>query len=105
MPNEHETHRRHDAAERGDVAPAHRLAEHHDHEYAKHRERDRFLRDLELTRGPSSRIADPVGGNGQRIFDSGKHPADQENPCQRPSLGDGRATLEMPIPGSGHEDV
>ena len=91
--------RRHDAGESGKMAPVERLAQKRDHEEAEDDQRDRFLHDLELTRTPAMGIADPVGRNGEAIFDQREFPADQDDEQERPA----HAALEVPVPGDGHE--
>src|SRR3569623_365470 len=97
--NEHETHGRHDAAECGEVTPGHRLAEHHDHEDPEYHERDRLLRDLELRRRPAALVAETVGGDGERVLDTGQKPADEYHPAERAGFRNRRAAFEVPVPG------
>src|SRR5207244_11036117 len=81
--NEQEANRRHDTEESGQMTPMERLAEHEHHEAAENDQRDRLLRDLELSGRPAASIADAVRRHCQAIFDEGDRPADQDDEEKR----------------------
>src|SRR5262245_29688244 len=77
-----------------------RLAQKPDRERDKDAECDHLLQDLELG-DVETLMADPVRRHLQQVFEEGDAPTDE----RRHVPGLAIQSLQMPVPGEGHEDV
>jgi hypothetical protein len=92
---------RHEAQSRPQVVPLQWLVHVQHRKRHEDRERDDFLRNLQLRQRVASGVADPVGRHLQQVLEQCDPPADQRR--HQPGLV--RQVLEVAIPGEGHEDV
>ena len=88
-----------DEAEADQVVQSKGFLQDQDGEAREDHERDDLLNGLELG-GGIDRVADPVGGNGEAVFDEGDTPADEDDQSERRVR-----EPEMAVPCHRHEDV
>src|SRR4029079_19015934 len=77
-----------------------RLAEEPDRERHEDRERDDFLKDLELS-DVKFCVADTVGRHLEQILEQGDAPAYKSGDVPSMVI----QAFEVPVPGKGHEDI
>ena len=93
------------------MVPVERFAlERHRAEADKDHECDHFLDHLQLDQAERSAVVpetDPVGGDLEAIFEKGEEPAEQHDVYQRQMIEPAELLphLQMPVPGTGHEDI